>query len=70
VLKKGPGRKQCMGLIDGRRYNKMIKTEIRLHGVAYVCCNGMCYNEDNMECENWMCFDCNLMKSGGGRKLS
>jgi len=70
ALKKGPGTKKCMGLIDGIRCDKMIHTEIRMHGVAYVCSNGVCYREDDIECENWMCFDCNLLKSGGGRKRS
>jgi hypothetical protein len=61
-LEKGPGTKTCMGMIAGIRCNKMIHTEIGKCGVAYVCRNGMCYKEEDVECDNWMCFDC---KEGG-----
>jgi hypothetical protein len=69
-LRIGPGTKNCMGVVDGIRCGKMIHTEISGVGVAYVCRNGMCYKEEDVECDNWMCFDCNLMASGGGRKRS
>jgi hypothetical protein len=69
-LEKGPGTKTCMGMIAGIRCNKMIHTEIGKCGVAYVCRNGMCYKEEDVECDNWMCFDCNLVIAGGGRKRS
>ena len=41
-LKRGPGTKTCMG-IDGFACIKTIHSEIVTCGVAYVCCNGMCY---------------------------
>jgi hypothetical protein len=69
-LRKGPGTKLCMSVVDGKRCEKMIHAEISRVGVAYVCRNGMCYKDDDAECDNWMCFDCNLEMSGGGRKRS
>jgi hypothetical protein len=67
-LTSGPGTKPCMGIVNGDRCKKMIHTEIGGCGMAYVCRNGMCYREDDIECNNWMCFDCHLLISGGGRK--
>jgi hypothetical protein len=59
-----------MGMIAGICCNKMIHTEIGKCGVAYVCHNGMCYKEEDVECDNWMCLECNLVIAGGGRKRS
>ena len=66
-LKKGPGVKHCIGF-NGERCVKMIHGEISACGVAYVCRNGMCFKEDDIECENWVCYDCNLKRMGGGRR--
>jgi hypothetical protein len=48
----------------------MIHTDIGKCGIAYVCHNGMCGKEEDVECDNWMCLECNLVISGGGRKWS
>lgn len=69
-LKKGPGIRTCMGLVNGKRCEKQLHNEINKCGVAYVCRNGMCYREHDIDCDNWMCFDCHLLISGGGRKRS
>ena len=69
-LRKGPGTKSCMGFVDGKRCGKMIHQVIGSIGMAYVCRNGMCYKEEDVECSNWMCFECNNLVSGGGRKRS
>lgn len=69
-LRKGPGTVTCMGIVNGRRCGKMIHQEIVGVGMAYVCRNGVFYKEMDVDCNNWMCFDCNLMFSGGGRKRS
>lgn len=66
-LKKGPGKRQCMG-VDNISCKKMIHSEIANCGVAYICRNGMCYKEEDIECDNWLCFDCYLQHSGGSRK--
>jgi hypothetical protein len=69
-LRNGPGTKMCMGVRNGKRCENKIHTEIEKCGVAYVCRNGMCYKDEDAECENWMCFECNLLFTGGGRKRS
>jgi len=66
-LKRGPGTKTCMG-INGCACIKKIHSEIATCGVAYICRNGMCYKEDDVECDIWMCFECHLKLIGGGRK--
>ena len=67
-LRSGPGTKKCLGIMHGKRCDKMLHTEIDKCGVAYVCRNGVCYKEEEVECDNWMCFECHLAINGGGRK--
>jgi len=69
-LQKGPGITMCMGVVGGKRCEKKLHHEISKCGVAYVCRNGMCYREDDIDCDNWICFDCHLLLSEGGRKRS
>ena len=68
LLTKGPGTTACIGMVNGNRCLKLIHTEIGGCGVAYVCRNGMNYKECDLECDNWMCFDCHMLIMGNGRK--
>ena len=70
TLTKGPGTVYCMGILGGKRCGKLLHQEISGVGMAYVCRNGVCYKEGDVDCDNWMCFDCHEMFLGGGRKRS